>query len=251
MPLLTLLNLKARKWHTWAGILLALPMLIVGMTALFIAHKKSLGTEAVRVDAGWLPGYRTAHGGPAPVEARAVLVTHDGRTLIATQDGLFRMQEGRPVPVNEFIGVPVRALAEAAFGKIAAAKNGLWLERGGIWERTMPGDAWNVSRQDDGSVVAALKERGLLISRDGRHWETEAQLANALAAIGSEQKEKALTLNKLIMDLHTGQAFFGKSGEWLWVDLVGLSLCLLTLTGVKMWWRTKRRKPKPSNSVQR
>ena len=41
------LNLKARSWHTWASIILALPILIVGASAVFIAHKKSLNTEDI------------------------------------------------------------------------------------------------------------------------------------------------------------------------------------------------------------
>jgi hypothetical protein len=236
------LNLKARSWHTWGSLILALPILIVGASAIFIAHKKALGTDEITVNARWLPGYPAAGGKNAGIEPRAALTTAAGTTYIGTQQGLYKLEGEKLVEIPALANMPVRAIAEAPFGRVAAAKNGIWLEQDGQWTRQLKGDAWSASSRADGGIIVALKDKGLVTSGDGRQWVADAALATALAGAGSTIEEKPITLNKLIMDLHTGQAFFGKEGEWVWIDLVGLAMCLLAMTGVYMWWRAEKRK---------
>lgn len=236
------LNFKARSWHTWGSLILALPILIVGASAIFIAHKKALATDDIKVSAGWLPGYQVQEAKEKGIEPRATLSTTDGTLLVGGQTGLYRMAGDKLVAVEALVGMPIRGLAEGGFGRIAAAKNGIWLEKDDQWERIMKGDAWNASSRADGSVVVSLKDKGLLVSSDGKKWVPDPLLTAALAALPAEMTDKPLTLGKLIMDLHTGQAFFGKAGEWIWIDLVGLAMCLLAMTGVYMWWRAEKRK---------
>ena len=236
------LNLKARSWHTWASLILALPILIVGASAIFIAHKKSLNTEDITVNAKWLPGYQTAEAKAKPIEARAALTTRQGTTYLGAQEGLYRLDGDKLAAVEALAGMPVRGLAEGGFGVVAAAKNGIWLEQRGEWRRVQKGDAWSASARADGSVVVSIKDKGLLVSQDGQKWQADPLLSAALAAMPGEVSDKPLTMGKLIMDLHTGQAFFGKKGEWIWIDLVGLAMCLLAMTGVYMWWRGEKRK---------
>ena len=83
------MNLKARDWHNWVSVILLLPMLLVGLTAVFLAHKKELGLNELDVTAyvSWLPGYgdgALARGAP---EVRAFLLAPDGRTYVGTQRG--------------------------------------------------------------------------------------------------------------------------------------------------------------------
>jgi hypothetical protein len=236
------INLKARSWHTWASLILALPILIVGASAIFIAHKKSLNTEDITVNAKWLPGYQTEETKATGVEPRTALTTRGGTTYVGTQEGLYSLEGDTLAAVEALAGMPVRGLAESGFGLVAAAKNGIWLEQRGEWTRVMKGDAWNAGTRADGSVVVSVKDKGLLVSADGRQWQADPLLGKALAALPGTVTEKPLTLGKLIMDLHTGQAFFGKKGEWIWIDLVGLAMCLLAMTGVYMWWRAEKRK---------
>lgn len=236
------LNFKARSWHTWGSLILALPILIVGASAVFIAHKKALGTDEIPVNAKWLPGYQSEAYQAAMLEPRAALTTASGTTWVGTQQGLYRLDGERLVEEKAFAGVPVRAIAEASYGRVVAAKSGIWLERDGQWQRTMKGDAWNASARSDGTVIVSVKDKGLVTSCDGRKWVQDPRLTAALASAATQMPDKPLTLGKLIMDLHTGQAFFGKEGEWIWIDLVGLAMCLLALTGIYMWWRAEKRK---------
>jgi hypothetical protein len=235
------LNFHSRTWHIWVSLILSLPILIVAATAVFIAHKKAIGTEEINVAANWLPGYRSAAAKLGRNEMRASLTTAGGETWVATNSGLYRLDGEQLVATEALAGTQVRALAEAPWGRIAAAKNGIWLEKDGQWQRVQKGDAWSAASQPNGSIVVALKDKGLLWSSDGQHWQTDARLVAALASLPADTTEP-LTLGKLIIDLHTGKAFFGKDGEWIWVDLVGLAISLLALTGVYMWWRGQRRK---------
>jgi hypothetical protein len=236
------LNLKARSWHTWVSVILSLPIVVVALTAVFIAHKKALGTEEIRVAAGWLPGYRVEEKKAPGIEARAALLTAGGRSFVGTQGGLFELSDGRLTQVEALGTTQVRALVEAPWGLVAATKSGIWVERDGAWMRTHQADAWSAVAQPDGRVIVGVKDKGLLASADGRRWQPDDRWMDALASLPQETAREPMTLGKLIMDLHTGKAFFGKDGEWIWIDLVGLAMSLLGLTGLWMWWRTQRRK---------
>jgi hypothetical protein len=234
------LNFTARSWHKWTSLIVALPILIVAVTAIFISHRKALAIDDMNVAAGWLPGYQAASAQKGRNEARASLISASGETYVGTMSGLYRLTGAQLVAIEELTGTQIRGLAEAPWGRVAAAKGGIWLEQDGKWQRVLKGDAWSAASQPDGSIVVAIRDKGLLASSDGRRWQADAQLAAALAALpaGSEP----ITLGKLVMDLHTGKALFGKDGEWIWIDLVALSLSLLALTGVYMWWRGQRRR---------
>jgi uncharacterized iron-regulated membrane protein len=43
-----------------------------------------------------------------------------------------------------------------------------------------------------------------------------------------------------MMDIHTGKLFFGKTGEWIWIDLLGFAMVALGITGFVMWLRRRR-----------
>lgn len=236
------LDLKARTWHTWTGILLAMPLLIVGSTAVFMSHNRVLGTENIKVAARWLPGYRAA-AAQAP-QAYAILTSRAGATLIGTQAGLYRLEGDKLVAVQEFTDTPVRGLAETAFGRIAATGNGIWLEQNGHWQRTLEGVAWSAGQGTDGRVVVAMKGKGLLFSSDGRTWQPDPLLTASLAATATEAAARPLTLRQLVIDLHSGHAFFGAEGQWFWIDVLGVAVGLMAMTGIYMWWRDEKRKAK-------
>lgn len=236
------IKFDSRNWHIWVSLTLALPILIVAVTAIFIAHDKSLGLDEVPVAAGWLPGYAMEAGKPTNHEPRALLVTSAGEQLVGLRNGLYRLDGETLTPVAALAGTQVRALVEAPWGRVAAAKNGVWVERDGRWMRSIEADAWNASLRPDGGVTVALKDEGLMVSRDGVSWTADATVARALAALPAGAEGEATTMHKLVMDLHTGKALLGKRAEWIWIDLIGFAMALLALTGVYMWWRGERRK---------
>jgi hypothetical protein len=244
------LNLKARDWHNWISVILLIPMLIVGLSTLFLAHKKELGLDKLDLTpyVGWLPGYGAAPAPGGHTEARSSLALADGAHLIGTQGGLFRVakvdDQLRAEAIRELGGTAVRDIAAAPFGIVVAAKNGIWLETRQGWRKALDSDAWNANAMPDGSVVVAVKDGGLLASRDGEAWEALPGIRPALAALSSgELVRERVTLGKLMLDLHTGKAFFGKSLEWIWIYLLGAVWVFLGFTGLWLWWKsqTKRR----------
>lgn len=231
-----------RSLHLWAGAILSIPILIVGLTAVFIAHKDSLGTKQVALGSVPLPGYSSALAEMHGAEARSYFQSADGREWLGTKAGLFVRAGESFAPVEALHGVEVRALAVTGSGLVAATKMGLYREQDGAWTQTHKGDYWTVSARGDGTLVATSK-MGLMQSADaGASWQPAKSLNLALAALPSEVTAEAMTLDKLVMDLHTGKAFLGKEYEWLWIDLVGIACAGLALTGLVLWRRGRRQK---------
>ena len=239
------LQFNSRTWHNWISVIFAVPILIVAVTAVFIAHNKALDLKEIDVTraVSWLPGYGAVEMKAMKTEVRASLSTPDGRLWLGTRAGLYEVANGEARAVEALGGSEVRDLAAASFGLVAAARNGVWVQGADGWNKVLKGDAWNVSLNPDGSVAVTLKDKGVLMSRDGRDWREDAAAGAALAAMPAEAMvAKPITLHNLVMDLHTGKAFFGKEWEWIWIDLIGLVMIFLGSTGVYMWWRGERRK---------
>lgn len=244
-----------RGWHLWVSIALALPIFIVSLTAIFIAHDKSLKLKSIEVP-GWLAPASGGSGKSMEAEWRSHVTTAHGVQWLGGKMGLYSIDpQGRTAEVAG--PDEVRDMAPTATGGLLiAAKNGLWhahdtrhavpadlLKAGDFWTVQVNGKAW----------MAIGKDLPPLWSQDqGRSWQdwplakkvaqqAEAHLASQHALHGNG---KPLTADKLVMDWHTGKAILGKRYEWIWIDLIGASMALLTITGLLMWWRGQRRKAK-------
>lgn len=235
---------KIRTWHIWGGLALLLPVLIVAFSAVYMAHRGLFGGEQLKVSAGWLPGYQLASAKNGGNEARASLTASDGQRYVGTLNGLYRWVGGELVAVPELADTQVRGLAEASWGRVAATRGGIWVQSSGTgepWRRVVKGDAWTAAAQAGGRVEVAVRNTGLLSSSDGAHWAVDTEVAAAVASLPASRDE-SVSLSKLMFDLHTGRAFFGREGEWIWIDLIGGILALLALTGTYTWGRNKLRK---------
>lgn len=239
------LNLKARDWHNWLSVLLVVPMLLVGFTSIFLAHKKELGLNDIDLTpyVAWLPGYGESGRRAQAPEVRSTATLTDGRVLIGTQNGLFEVVGTSAHAIPELGGDQIRDIAELPWGIVVAAKAGVWLSQDGRWQRVVAGDAWNAHRHPDGSVSVTLKDRGIVSSNDGREWSPSASLRAVLAGLPStDMPDERVTLGKLMIDMHTGKAFLGKKAEWVWIDLLGFVWIFLGFTGLWLWWRTQTKK---------
>lgn len=241
------LNFKARDWHNWLSVILAVPLVLVGLTSIFLAHKKEWKLNDVDLTAAvaWLPGYGQSAMAAEHADIRSSLVDADGVHWVGTQSGLFRVAGGKAEVVAALGDAPVRDLLRVPWGVVAATKYGVWTLRAGEdWQRAYKGDSWNASLNPDGSVAITIKDKGILLSRDGKDWQKQTADAEALAALPAEARvDEKISLGKLMIDLHTGKAFFGKAWEWVWIDILGAIWAFLGFTGIYMWWRsqTKRR----------
>ncbi|MDZ7855833.1 PepSY domain-containing protein [Sphaerotilus sp.] len=237
---------SVRGWHLWVSIALSLPILIVALTAIFITHGKSLGLKEIQVNAGWLPGMGA--GKAEQAELRAYWTAPDGVQWLGTKTGLYRVRGEQVERVEDLGRADVRALQAMGSHLVVATTKGLYRVAvdAGSGERVARGDFWSLAVGPQG-LLAVGKDDALLLSADGgatwsEHAPGLAASDRVAAGMGSTASDGAVPLSKLVLDLHTGKAFLGKQYEWLWIDVIGATMALLTITGLLMWWRGQRRK---------
>lgn len=225
-----------RRWHAWLAIALLLPFLLLAVTGMLFAHGPSLGFREIRVSVGWLPGYG-GEGGPAVRSAAAV---GDSWWLLAPQ-GVVRVANGQAEVVPALADADIRSLVATPQGVLAIGQQGLWKETQGEWQKILKGPVLQASG-DAGTLTAVLRGKGPQLSRDGgAHWEPlMPALKPALATLPKADAATEITLAQLVKDLHTGKAFIGDKAEWLWQDVLGLTLLFLTGSGFYMWWSKRR-----------
>ena len=226
-----------RKWHKWAGVIIAIAFCIIGITTLFFAHGKELGFDDVFVNASWLPGYKTNSTKREEMEVKCCINTSEGEWLLGTKSGLFVISGGKATLVDQLQNMDVRNIIKNQNALFVATKQGVWMSRGNNWKRIYKGDAHGVTVGNNGEIVVASK-KGLRISNDnGKNWAKHAPLNDALSKFKRPNNAQKISLQKLMVDMHTGKAFIGKSLEWVWIDILGLTFIFLTGSGVYLWWK--------------
>jgi uncharacterized iron-regulated membrane protein len=233
------MKMNWRHWHAWLSVILSLPLFLVGVTAVLLAHHKALGLNAVDLNVGWLPGYRSVR--LSPPEIKASLLAVDGRHFLGTKAGLFVLERGQLTSVPAFRGIEVRSLAEHGSLLLVGGANGVWQHEAGAWRQLYPSTVHSVQISSGGIIQIATTAKGLLISHDGgQTWSPHRLSINALQQLPPEALKTNFALGKLVMDLHTGKALLGR-WEWLWIDALGALLVFLCLTGVYLWWKGQKR----------
>ena len=232
------LQYNNRKWHAWISFAISLPILLVAITAILIAHGQKLGFRDIKVDASWLPGYSSA---PAQREARATLNTPDA-LWIGTLNGLFVQSAGSVREIEFFSGQEVRALPRTANTVFVLTTQGLFAQRGDTWQRVSKGPVAG-AYADGNDVYMTTRDKGLQVSDDqGASWKPVAAASSALEQLPPLGPEPAkMVLARVIRDLHTGEALLGHDGEWIWNDVVGGTMTFLGVSGLFLWWRGQRR----------
>lgn len=233
-----------RSWHTWVSVLLAVPIVLVAATAILIAHDDGLGTKHMALGISDPQGATSEMGAAHDYELKSYAALSNGYQLYGTRFGLVVKAPAAPSIAVDVIGATeVRDIAEIDGAVFVAAKTGLWrLAAGGQWSLAARGDFWTVMASE-GAIQAVSKGEGLVESRDGGLTFAPVPIAGETLAMFAQQNgAPPYTLQKLVMDIHTGKLFFGKHYEWIWIDLVGGVLVFLTISGLIMWRRSERRK---------
>lgn len=228
-----------RGLHAWWSIGLALPVFVVSLTAVLLAHEDTLGLKANQAPSALRALLPSAPAITMP-EIRGSAQQHDGKRYIGTRAGVLVLDSGSLQPVAELSGLDVRAIASVGPNLWVATKSGVWL-RNQTWSRVLKADAWSIETRPDGEIAVGTKENGFLLTKDGRDWRTDGGINASLSAYAASAGATPITWQKLVLDMHTGRAFVGKEYEWLWIDLLGGTLLFLTVSGFIMWWRSHRR----------
>lgn len=241
------LNTSLRNWHSWIGVLIALPVMIVSITAIIMAHGQDLGIRNIPHNLGWLPGYQDTNDSKmkaSNLDIRSTLTTRDGRYFIGTRYGLYELQQNQLLPVEDLPAADIRSIKESSEGVILlASRNGVWQYRDSHWKKIYKSDAWDIELRPNNTIRISTRAKGFLESPDGgAHWKSVRTINELPAALSEKAQAEEMNWGKLIFDLHTGRAFFGKDLDWLWIDAIGFTLTLLVLSGLFLWRSINRQK---------
>jgi len=227
-----------RRWHMWLGVFLLIPILIVSITAILLAHEGALGLGQIRFYPQWLPGFTQIK--PRTPEVKAVRTMPDGRMYIGNRSGLYMMSQGKLQTINALKGKSIRAIELYGRTLYVTTRKGVWMMDGSSWRHIYRGDAHGVSVDDRGTIYIAAHKNGLMASTDnGQHWTEVKEVRAALASL--PQRAHRRSLEGFIRDMHKGKAILGSAWAWVWIDLLSVMISGLAFFGIIMWWQRRRR----------
>lgn len=236
-------NSALLRWHRGIGVAAALLVLILALSGLALNHSSALGLDRNHVSAPWLLRWYGLSGTPSPVQGYAAgshwISEYENRLLL---DG-----EKLPHPID---GLGGAVLLEQVI--VIAGGSGMLLlaEDGALIERitALPEPVSGIGLTAQGKVA--------LRTGSGQVFTSDAQLLEWLPAQAGESvkwaaaeslpdpireqtagalRGDALSLERILLDLHSGR-IFGGYGPWL-MDTAAVLLLVLAGTGITGWWR--------------
>jgi uncharacterized iron-regulated membrane protein len=233
-----------RHWHARTGVLLAILFLFLALSGLALNHTDALGLGKHDVNASWLMRW---YGLKPSVPTRGYLFK-DG--YLAAADGRWVM-DGRVL--SEANQAPVGAITWGDMRAVAGADNlYLYLPDGQLVDKlsgvALPGSS--IKRLGSiGAQLALETAQGSFVSDDGLAWQPsnggqpiwsgEQALPDSASTNLKKSFAPSLSLERIILDLHSGR-IFGRYGPIL-MDIAALGLIILSLSGMWIYLRTVRR----------
>lgn len=239
------MNRRMRSLHRSMGIVVALFVLMLAITGIFLNHSTGLKLDQRYITWSWL----LQHYGIANVQADAVYlldqniisqfgneifinatpVTHsekpilggvvlDDLIVLATDDALFLLDlEGEFIErIGATVDVPQMIQNIGVFHGEPVIQT-----RDGSWRSDFMLDQW---------------ER---ISLQGVSWSLPSEMPESTQAELTEYFHgKGVTVERFLLDLHNGR-ILGQFGVWL-LDILGVLLLILSLTGLWIWSHRSR-----------
>ena len=229
-----------RRLHIWIGLLILLPIALVSMTAIMLAHDKDLGLKDIRIQGEWLPDSWLKHRDDKDAEIKAYLAGEAGSALIGTKSGLYYLEGNTLTEVQALQGMDVHALKRWQGEVLAATRQGAFLSAHGTWHQLYQGDARSIDADNDGNLYVAAHHKGLLVSHDGgQSWQEAADIGKQLATLTELNPTRDIDLKRLIKELHRGRMLVGNRDEWLWIDIISGLLLFTSFIGVFRWWKKR------------
>lgn len=242
------------RWHRRLGLLAALFVLLVASSGVVLNHTDGLGLDRRFVSWNWLTA---AYGDPASALSAFRLERH---WLSRTASGVVYL-DTREVAACR--GELVGALQQGDLLLAACAEELLLVTaRGELVESAIAGTGLPVPVQSigliDGEVALQVEGEWWLADLDRMAFSRRppgggAEMQQRLQARLPDDilrelpvPDRWLTWERVLLDLHSGR-LFGRLGV-LWVDLVGVFLCVLAMSGTAMWW-LHRRKRSPNSDL--
>lgn len=246
------------QWHRYIGINAALFALLLSITGLMLNHTETLSLNKRNIQNSWLLDH---YGIVAPEKVQSYAVSNHwiskwdnhlflDRTALGTQNGAL-------AGAIEFQDMLIIALENAI----------LLINNDGELIEKLTGNAGipaaiSAIGLTDKQKVAVMSSHGiytadddLIIWQDNKQaitiWADSKELpTNLYQTILEQYRGKGLSLERVILDLHSGRLF--SQGGIYFMDMIALLLIFLACSGLWLWgirwWRnTQRNKPMKNN----
>jgi len=230
------------KFHRYTGLISAVVLIVVAITGIALNHTEDFELDSNMVQS---PALLNWYGIKAPEKITSFSTTHhqislvnqqlyfdtflllnnqeeligvsetDDFIVIASQDALILI-----TPQGEFIeSIPLSNLE-----KIGSSKQGIIIK-----------SKHGLSYSDDD-----LMSWNSIDTNEVINWSTPSQLPNSIAEdIKNQFRSSVLPLERVFLDIHSGR-FFGLFGVII-VDISGVLLIILALSGCAIWVKHKLR----------
>ncbi len=234
-----------RRWHRRLGVLAALFVILLAFTGFALNHAAALQLDRLVIRS---PQILRWYGIELPDQIAGIAVGDQWVSRVA--EGLFLDQRQVATCRSELIGAVVveEQLAVACQRELLLfTREGLLIDRiDPTYRLPVPVDALGQAAEGlvlraRGQVLRVLPEAPefLALESETVRWSQLQPLPPPLvAALAPFAAGDELTLERLVLDLHSGR-LLGVRGVWL-MDAVAVAMVVLALTGLVAWRRSMR-----------
>lgn len=232
------------KWHRRIGLGITIMLVFLAATGILLNHSPALNLANKHLKAPWLLNW---YGLEHP-QLEGVRV---GDQWLSLSDNSLFLDTAPvatcPAPLHGAAGMPDMLLALCEDALLLLTPSGELIEKvdtfSGLPEGITRLQALNnqilISNAQQTYVIDPENLSIMVRANIEDGWSTPTAVPDALfKQIDSSGVLPGISLESLILDLHSGR-FFGTAGVWF-VDIIGILLCALALTGI--WaWNSRRR----------
>lgn len=232
-------------WHRRIGLAAAALVLTAAVTGVALNHVEALSLGKRSVSWSWLMDWYGIGHRTEPVSFRA------GEVWVTLADGALYV-DGRPT--GQRAGQVVGAAAAGGIVAVATPRAVLLFGDGAALVERVPaaavgGAIARLGTGEDGRVVVAAAGSRHVADSGFLSWSPTAQSATwsqpetapeaVLGRVERAARGEGLPLDRVILDVHSGR-ILGSWGPYL-MDIVALSLVILSVTGFYNWIKGRRR----------
>lgn len=224
-----------RDWHIWLGVAFAIPLLIIGITTLLLSHQHTLKLEKYSISSQYFPGYWNEKN-EAKNEIKTFFKDDNGNEYYGYKYGLMVKTHTSSQKIDFFNRYEIRKINMYHNKLLVATKQGLFYEQDNRFKELLKEEIWDMFLEENKAHI--VTKQGLFTC------DNQFQACDKIDLKETNEPLKEVSLKKLNLDLHTGKAFFGKTFEWIWQDILALSILFFVLSGFYLWYKRKNNKHK-------
>lgn len=234
------------RWHRTLGVCAAIVLVFLAGTGLLLMSADPLGLATREVESERLLDWYGIRPAPPPVSFAA-----DGHWLTQLGARLYFDTTEVPFVAGQLLGAFALPSGEREFlvatttAVFILGQDGAVIERFGS-EAGLPATLTAVGRALDGSIVLTSgsgywryqSAEGAFVSipAEPTSWASAAQPPAALlTTLTQAHRGSSLSLERVLLDLHSGR-LFGRVGVWV-VNIASVLLLFLAASGIYMWFR--------------